>query len=284
MPGPMMDRKTAGPDATKKNRMETVTGPFPILIITLLALALGSFLNVVIHRMPKGEDFVRERSRCPRCGRRVRFFDNVPLISYAVLGGRCRDCKAPISTRYPLVEGLTAFLVLAVLSVYGFGVPFIAYSVLCLFLIPISFIDWDTGFIPDRLVLPASIMGIIFLIVFHFVNWKVTWLSGLIGALAGGGLILFFMVVGKAILKKDAMGMGDLKMLVMIGLYVGFPAVWLSLFFGGLAASLFILVSIVLKRITWKSAIPFGPFIAIGTVTYVLAGDTLIRWYLGFFR
>jgi leader peptidase (prepilin peptidase) / N-methyltransferase len=264
--------------------MVAVLGPFHILIITLLALALGSFLNVIIHRLPKGEDFVRTRSRCPRCGKSIRFHDNIPLLSYAVLNGRCRDCRAPISRRYPLVEGLTAFVVLAVLAVYGLSVPFLAYSVLCLFLIPIAFIDWDTGFIPDKLVIPASIMGIFFLIVFHFANWKVTWKSGLIGAFAGGALILFFMVVGKAILKKDTMGMGDLKMLVMIGLYVGFPAVWLSLFFGGVVASIFILASIAMKRIQWKSTIPFGPFIAIGTLTYVLVGDTLIHWYLGFFR
>jgi leader peptidase (prepilin peptidase) / N-methyltransferase len=261
-----------------------VTGPVQILFVVLLALTLGSFLNVLILRLPKGEDFVRTRSRCPRCGKPIRFFDNIPLLSYAILNARCRDCRAPISRRYPAVEALTAFVVLALLAVYGFSVPFLAYTVLCLFLIPISFIDWDTGFIPDKLIVPASIAGIFFLVAFHFVNWKVTWKSGLIGAFAGGALILFFMVVGKMILKKDAMGMGDLKMLVMIGLYVGFPAVWLSLFFGGVTASLFILIAVVMKRIQWKSTIPFGPFIAIGTLTYVLAGDSLVQWYLGFFR
>jgi leader peptidase (prepilin peptidase) / N-methyltransferase len=264
--------------------MEAVLEPVHILIVVLVSLAFGSFLNVVIHRLPLGESLMSPGSRCPSCGKAIRFYDNVPLFSYAVLGGRCRACGAGISPRYPLVEALTAFIVLALLAAYGLTVPFLAYTTLALFLIPISFIDWDTGFIPDKLVIPATIAGIFYLAAFHIVKWKVTWKSGLAGMVAGGALLLLLMAAGKFLLKKDAMGMGDVKMLVMTGVYVGFPAVWLALFFGGVAASLYILIALIRKRLELKNTIPFGPFIAIGTLTYLLAGESLIRWYLGLIR
>lgn len=259
-------------------------GPVHILLIVLASLAIGSFLNVVIHRLPRGESLAFPGSRCASCGRAIRFYDNVPLFSYAVLGGKCRFCKEKISARYPLVEGLTAFIALALFTVYGPTVAFAAYATLAFFLIPISFIDWDTGFIPDKLVIPASIAGIIFLAAFHFVKWQVTWKSGLFGMIAGGGLLLFLMTVGKFLMKKDAMGMGDVKMLAMTGIYVGFPAVWIALFFGGVAACVYIMIALIRKRLQLKNTIPFGPFIAIGTLTYLLAGDFLIQWYLGLIR
>ncbi|MBN2201347.1 prepilin peptidase [bacterium] len=259
-------------------------GPIHILMIVLVSLAIGSFLNVVIHRLPRGESLAFPGSRCASCGRAIRFYDNVPLLSYAVLGGKCRFCGEKISARYPIVEGLTAFIVLALLAVYGLTVPFAAYATLAFFLIPISFIDWDTGFIPDKLVIPASIAGIFYLAAFHIVKWKVTWKSGLAGMVAGAGLLLLLMIAGKFLMKKDAMGMGDVKMLAMTGIYVGFPAVWIALFFGGVAACVYIMIALARKRLMLKNTIPFGPFIAIGTLTYLLAGDFLIQWYLGLIR
>ena len=259
-------------------------GPVHILMIVLVSLALGSFLNVVIHRLPRGESLAFPGSRCTTCGKAIRFCDNVPLLSYAVLGGRCRFCGEKISARYPLVESLTAFIILALLAVYGPTVPFAAYATLALFLIPISFIDWDTGFIPDKLVIPASIAGIIYLAAFHIVKWKVTWKSGLAGMITGGALLLLLMVAGKYLMKKDAMGMGDVKMLAMTGIYIGFPAVWIALFFGGVAACIYIMIALIRKRLQLKNTIPFGPFIAIGTLTYLLAGESLIQWYLGLYR
>jgi leader peptidase (prepilin peptidase)/N-methyltransferase len=175
------------------------------------------------------------------------------------------------------VEGLTGLVLMSLLAVFGWSPELLVYGVLMLFLIPISFIDLETGFIPDKLTVPASILGIIFLVAFHIVNWK----NALAGAISGGVFLLILMVLGKAIFKKDAMGMGDVKLLVMIGVYVGFPAVFFSLFLGSLAAFVVILTGLLLKRQSLKSTIPFGPFIAIGSLTYILGGKLLIKWYLG---
>ena len=259
-----------------------MVGPVHILLIILVSLCLGSFLNVVIHRLPRGESLIAPGSRCPSCAKPIRFFDNIPLFGFLFLNGKCRSCHAPISWRYPIVEALTALVILALFAVYGPTVPFLAYSILMLFLIPISIIDLDTGFIPDKLVIPAAVLGIFFLFAFHVSNWKVTWSSGLLGAVSGGALLVVFMVLGKLLFKKEAMGMGDVKLLAMTGIYVGFPAVWISLFIGGCIAFLVIIGGLILKRIRLQSAIPFGPFIALGILTYLLGGESIVRWYLGF--
>ena len=248
-----------------------------IVLIILFSLSIGSFLNVVIHRLPKRESLVSPGSRCPSCNKRIRFYDNIPLLSFLILNGKCRHCGAAISWRYPVVEGLTALVIMALFTVYGWSWHFCAYGILILFLIPISFIDLETGFIPDKLTIPAFLMGIIFLVAFQIVNWK----SALIGAVSGGALLVFLMILGKFIFKKDAMGMGDVKLLVLIGVYVGFPAVLISLFLGSIAAFIMILVGLITKKQDLESTIPFGPFIAIGTLTYLLGGKSLIAWYLG---
>jgi leader peptidase (prepilin peptidase) / N-methyltransferase len=247
-----------------------------ILILIAVSLSLGSFLNVVIHRLPRGESLVTPGSSCPACGKPIRFYDNIPLFSFLILNGKCRRCGAPISWRYPIVEALTALIIMSLFAVYGWSWHFLAFGILMLFLIPISFIDLETGFIPDKLSIPAFLIGIIFVIVFQIVNWK----SALIGAVSGGALLLLLMVLGKAVFKKDAMGMGDVKLLVFIGVYVGFPAVMISLFLGSIAASLVILVGLLMKKIDIQNRIPFGPFIAIGTLGYLLGGKALVEWYL----
>jgi leader peptidase (prepilin peptidase)/N-methyltransferase len=248
-----------------------------LLLLILVSLSVGSFLNVVIHRLPRGESLVSPRSQCPSCNEPIRFYDNIPLLSFLILDGKCRHCGAPISWRYPIVEGFTALIILSLFTVYGWSGHFFAFGILMLILIPISFIDLETGFIPDKLTFPAFVIGIIFLVVFQIVNWK----SALIGAVSGGALLLLLMILGKAVFKKDAMGMGDVKLLVLIGLYVGFPAVFISLFLGSVAAVITILVGLIARKQSLKSTIPFGPFIAIGTLTYLLGGKSLIAWYLG---
>jgi leader peptidase (prepilin peptidase)/N-methyltransferase len=256
-----------------------MTSAFEIILIIAVSLALGSFLNVVIHRLPKGESIVSPPSRCPSCKKRIRFYDNIPLFSFLILNGKCRSCGAPISWRYPVVEALTALSIMALYAVYGLTSKFAAYGILTLFLIPIGFIDLDTGFIPDKLTIPAFIIGIFFIVAFHLVNWK----NALFGALAGGALLVLFMVVGKIFFKKDAMGMGDVKLLVLIGVYVGFPEVWIALFFGAFSASILILIGMARKKIRLQCTLPFGPFIAFGTLVYLLGGETLIQWYLRLF-
>jgi leader peptidase (prepilin peptidase)/N-methyltransferase len=248
-----------------------------ILLLIVFSLSMGSFFNVVIHRLPRGESAISPGSHCPKCSHRIRFFENIPLLSFLVQNGKCRHCGESISWRYPVVEGLTALTVMSLFAVFGWSAELLVYGVLMLFLIPISFIDLETGFIPDKLTFPASLLGIIFLFGFQIVNWK----NALIGAVSGGLFLLILMVLGKAVFKKDAMGMGDVKLLVMIGIYVGFPAVLFSLFLGSLAAFFIILLGLLLKKQSLKSTIPFGPFIAIGCLSYILVGKLLIEWYLG---
>ena len=248
-----------------------------ILLLIVFSLSMGSFLNVVIHRLPRGESLISPGSHCPECSHRIRFYENIPLLSFVVQNGKCRHCGASISWRYPIVEGLTALILMSLLAVFGWSRELLVYGVLMSFLIPISFIDLETGFIPDKLTLPAAILGIIFLFAFQIVTWK----NALTGAVSGGIFLLILMVLGKAVFKKDAMGMGDVKLLVMIGIYVGFPAVLYSLFLGSLAAFIVILAGLLLKKQSLKSTIPFGPFIAIGCLSYILGGKLLIDWYLG---
>lgn len=248
-----------------------------IMLLIVSFLSLGSFLNVVIHRLPRGESLVSPGSHCPSCNHGIRFFENIPLLSFLILNGKCGHCGAPISWRYPIVEGLTALILMSLFTVYGWSTEFLVYGFLMLFLIPISFIDLETGFIPDKLTLPALIIGIIFLVLFQIVSWK----SALIGAVSGGAFLLLLMIVGKAVLKKDAMGMGDVKLLVTIGVYVGFPAIFISLFLGSFVAFVAIVIGLILKKQSLKSTLAFGPFIAIGSLVYLLGGNLLINWYVG---
>jgi leader peptidase (prepilin peptidase)/N-methyltransferase len=256
-----------------------MTNAIYIVLIILISLSFGSFLNVVIYRLPKKKSLISPPSSCPSCKKRIRFYDNIPLFSFLILNGKCRSCGASISWRYPIVEALTALSITALLAVYGLSAKFAAYSILTLFLIAIAYIDLDTGFIPDKLTLPAFIIGIFFIVLFHIVTWK----DALFGALAGGATLTLLMVLGKAIFKKDAMGMGDVKLIILIGIYIGFPEVWIALFFGAVVACILIFFGLARKKIRLQSTIPFGPFIAIGTLTYLLGGSSIINWYLRFF-
>jgi len=250
-----------------------------IAVVALLGLILGSFLNVVVYRLPEGRSLIRPGSSCPSCGKPIRFYDNIPLVSYLLLKGRCRQCGSPISWRYPFVEGLTALLSVALFLKYGLSVSFIAYVVLAMFLIPISFIDLEKGLVLNRLTIPGFILGTFLVLVLQVENWR----DVLLGASVGGGVVWFVGCVGKILFRKESLGMGDVKLLVMIGAYVGFPDVLICLFFGVVAAAIFILGGMVLKRISLGSTIPFGPFIAIGTLVYLLWGELIIRWYWGWF-
>ena len=253
--------------------------PIYIVLIILASLTIGSFLNVVIVRLPKGESPVSGRSHCPSCGKKVRFYDNIPLFSFLILNGKCRDCHAPISWRYPVVEALTALTVLGLLTVYGLSASFLLYGILICFLIPIAFIDLETGFIPDKLLIPAFILGVGVAVGLHIENW----MQILIGAFSGGILLTVFAVLGKWLFKKDSMGMGDIKLLVIIGCYIGFPGVWISLFLGAFIGSILVLAGMILKKIHRFDTIPFGPFIALGTLTYLYGGVKLVQWYMSLF-
>ena len=247
--------------------------------VIIIGLIFGSFLNVVIYRLPKKESLISPGSHCPVCGAPVKAYDNIPVISYILLRGKCRSCKSQISLRYPLVELLTALILFVIFLRYGISAHFLVYSVLVLFLIPISIIDIDKGLILNKLTFPGCILGIFIVLIFQIETWK----SMALGGVAGGAVVFLIGILGSFLFKKESMGMGDVKMLILTGIYVGFPGVLLGYFYSIFAAALFIVAGMALKRLKIGETIPFGPFIAIGTLVHILFGKSIIAWYLGLF-
>jgi leader peptidase (prepilin peptidase)/N-methyltransferase len=245
------------------------------IAICVLGLALGSFLNVVIYRLPKGLSLMGPRSQCPSCQAKIHFYDNMPVISFLLLRGRCRQCDAPISWRYPLVELLTGLMMILMLLRFGLSINFVKYSLLTLILIPVTFIDIDEKIIPNWLTFSGLIGGVTITLIFQIELW----LFMLQGMVVGGLFMALLMVLGKWLFKKEAMGMGDLKLLAMIGIYLGITGALLSVYIGAIIAFILIVIQLLSRRINLKETIPFGPFIAVGALVYIMIGSELIFWY-----
>jgi leader peptidase (prepilin peptidase)/N-methyltransferase len=239
----------------------------------LLGLIIGSFLNVVAWRLPRGESLVRPRSKCPGCGEQVKPYDNVPIVSWLMLRGRCRGCGERISARYPVVEGLTALLYAAVVAVHWDDPLQIALGVvLVTFLVPIAVIDLDHHIIPNKLTAPAAILAPALALAIDpsFLPEQ------LIAGLAAGGF--FFLA---AVMHPQGMGMGDVKLAAVLGLYLGAAvgvAVLVALVLGVVVGAAVIARHGVTRG--RKTAIPFGPFLAVGALVALLAGDALVNGYL----
>jgi leader peptidase (prepilin peptidase) / N-methyltransferase len=253
--------------------------------ITLSAIAfifgavIGSFLNVCIYRIPAGVSIVSPPSRCPGCETPIRWYQNIPIISYLLLGGKCAVCKTPISIRYPLVEALTGLLFVLILYTFGLQWATLVYWLFAGALVVITFIDLDHQIIPDVISLPGIIVG--FLAVFA-VPW-VTWTDSLLGILLGGGS-LFLVAAGYEFLtKKEGMGGGDIKLLAMIGAFLGWQAILPVIFLSSFIGSLVGVPLMLIKKADRRLAIPFGPFLALGAMIYLLWGRMLVEWYLSFF-
>lgn len=241
-----------------------------------LGAVVGSFLNVVIHRVPRGESISFPPSRCPACGARIRARDNVPVLGYLVLRGRCRDCSAPISPRYPLVEGLMAGLALALWARFGpsplFGVSF----VLVAGLVAVTFIDLDHRIIPDSLSLGGVAAGF----ASSFVT-PVGWVDSLAGAALGGGVLLAVAGGYFLLTRREGMGLGDVKLLAAIGAFLGWRAVLFTVLVSSLTGSAVGLALAGLRNSGLKLEVPFGPFLAVGACAWVFAGPEAVEWYLG---
>lgn len=250
-----------------------------IILFLILGLVLGSFLNVVIYRLPRGKSLIAPRSRCNYCKKMISAYDNIPLVSWILLKGRCRKCHRRISVRYPVVESISALLLAGLYVKFGLSVETLIYGILFLFLIPISFIDMDKGLILDKLTIPGFILGVILVFTFHFLNWKIA----LLGAFSASTLTWLLGVVVKNVLHKESLGFGDVKLLVMTGIYLGFPNILISLFFGAIIATVFVFIGMAMRKITLVDRIPFGPFIALGIVSYIYAGQELVTWYYGLY-
>ena len=247
-----------------------------IVIVFLFGLCVGSFLNVCIHRIPESKSIVYPGSMCPRCGERIRFYDNIPLLSFLLLKGRCRNCRTPISLRYPLVELLSAAMAVCVTLTYGLTLEAAATYAFIAVLIVITFIDIDHRIIPDVISLP----GIAAFFLAARLLPSVTWLDSLIGILAGGGSLFLVAWLYHLITRKEGMGGGDIKLLAMIGAMIGWKGVLFTIFVSSATGTAVGLIVMLIKRQNMKLAVPFGPFLALGAVAYLFFGPQVIQWYL----
>ncbi|MCK5126493.1 MAG: prepilin peptidase [candidate division Zixibacteria bacterium] len=250
---------------------------FWYILIGLLGLAIGSFLNVLIYRLPRKKAIVMERSACPNCRMAIPFYHNIPIISYLILLGRCSVCRHPISPRYPMVEILNAGFYLLFYHLDGLTLQLGAHCFLTSALIAIFFIDLDFQIIPDKITLPGIVVGFVSSI---FVSPPGI-LNSVIGFLVGGLSLLAIAYLGEWLFKKEAMGGGDIKMAAMMGAFVGWQKI-LLIFFGG--ALIGMVVSIVWmglsKRVRKERMIPFGPFLAMAAIVVVLFGEQIINYYI----
>ena len=249
-----------------------------IVSLTLLGLIVGSFSNVCIYRIPRNESIVYPASHCPKCRTTIRPFDNIPLLSYILLKGRCRNCKSKISIQYPVVEFLSGFIYLIVYLIYGLSIQTLIYIILSSALIIIAFIDLNEQIIPDVISLPGIVIGFI---LSFFVPY-ISFLNSALGVVVGGGIILIIGLGGSAIYKKEAMGGGDVKLAAMIGAFLGWRYIIISLFLGFFLGALIGIILIMTKIKKREDVIPFGPFIILGSFITLLCGEKIITWYLGF--
>ena len=238
--------------------------------------AVGSFLNVCIVRLPQGASLVTPGSHCPECRSPIRFYDNIPLLSYLVLRGRCRQCKARISPRYFVVEGLSAFMGLALYKTFGLSLEFAIYFVFFSALMVIIFIDLDTWTIPDIITLPGIVAGV----AASFLLPRITWMQSLLGLAVGGGVLFALAATYQLLRKREGMGGGDIKLLAMIGAFLGLPGVVFTLLASSLAGSLAGVLLMFRDKSGGATRIPFGPFLALAAMSYVFWGQTVIDWYL----
>ena len=241
------------------------------ILVFLIGAAIGSFLNVCIHRIPAGGSIIFPPSHCPSCKAGIRFYDNIPIISYLLLRGRCRQCKSLISSRYPIVESINGIGYMLLLYEFGLGWPLLAYTVFFSSLIVLTFIDLSHQILPDLITLPGIIVGLIA----ASSVLPAGMINSIIGVLLGGGA--FYLV---AVISRGGMGGGDIKLIAMIGAFLGWRDVLLTIFIGALTGSLVGIFLMLFKGKKRKDPIPFGPFLAAGAVISVFLDRELFIWYV----
>ena len=249
-----------------------------LVVAGLFGLLLGSFLNVCIFRLPRGTSVVWPASACGSCQRELRWFENIPVISWLVLGAKCARCKAPISLQYPLVEATTAVLFVLVTATTPLGPALAARLIFVAALVVLFAIDLEHHLLPNVITLPGIVVGLLFALL-----GPPGWQASLLGVLLGGGVLYAIAAGYYAVRKEEGMGMGDVKMLAMIGAFLGWQSVLLTLVLASLSGAVIGLALIVVQRGSMKYALPFGTFLAIGALVAMLAGQPVIDWYVGFY-
>lgn len=246
-------------------------------VVFIFGSVIGSFLNVCIHRLPLGKSIVLPASHCPFCAKPIRWFDNIPIVSYIILGGKCRDCARRIPVRYPIVELVSALSGLVLLSFISGIYLFLLYWFFTLVLIAVAFIDLETQEIPDVITLPGIAIGLVLVTILGALgDTRIdTLLNSFLGVLAGGGVMFLMGFFGEMIFKREALGGGDVKLMAMIGAFLGWKLVILTFFlapFFGAGVGIFM-------KLKFKSeVIPYGPYLAMASVVSLLWGEGIIRY------
>lgn len=282
--------------------------PLPVAggFTAALGAIIGSFLNVVIHRLPREESIVFPNSQCPSCGTAIRPYDNIPVISYLVLRGRCRACRAPISARYPAVEALTALLYLAVFLRDGLTVALPFDLIFVTAMVALIFIDAEHMILPDAITYPGMIFALVARLAIPYLTgtlyfddlgslaksgalahgpvWVISLFGAGLGALAGGGSLWLMGWLWRRLRGIEAMGLGDVKMMLMVGAYLGWRLTILTIFLGVLSGSV-IGLAVMMRRgeRDMQMLLPFGIFLGVGSITALLVGTRIVTWYAGQF-
>lgn len=270
------------------------------LFTFLFGIIIGSFLNVCIHRLPRGESVVAPRSRCPACGRPIAAWDNIPLLSYLLLGGKCRHCRRRISPLYFFVELAAGLLFLFSYSLFGLSSEFFRQIVFGSLLLVLVMTDWQTRLLPDRVTFPGMGLGVLFALVVPIGDGSGSWLlqraglaslslpvvsllEALLGALAGGGLLYALGEIYFRLRHREGMGFGDVKMMAMVGCFLGPKLALLTILLGSLGGSVIGLVMIAALRKGSDYELPFGTFLGVAAFVASVWGWPILRWYGGFF-
>jgi leader peptidase (prepilin peptidase)/N-methyltransferase len=253
-----------------------LSGPAGTIAAAVFGAVVGSFLNVCIYRLPRGRSIVWPASACTNCGRPLSWFENIPIVGYLALGGRCRTCLAGISAQYPIVEALTAVMFAAAWWYYGPGVLLASRLVLGCALIVLFAIDLEHQLLPNVITLPGIVAGF----VFSFVT-EPGWFDSLLGIIVGGGSLWAMYEAWWLLRKEEGLGFGDVKMLAMIGAFLGWQLTLVTLMMSSIAGSILGGLLMLGGRGTMKTALPFGTFLAIGAGIAATVGPAILEWYIG---
>lgn len=249
------------------------------LWIFFLGACIGSFLNVCIYRIPAGLSIVSPPSRCPQCETKIRWWQNIPIVSWLLLRGKCSNCKEKISVRYLLVETLTGLLFLKIFTMFELHPATLVFWAFAAALVTLTFIDLDHQIIPDIISLPGIILGFVTVSL-----TPLTWSNSILGILLGGGSLWSIAIIYELLTKNEGMGGGDIKLLAMIGAFLGWKAILPVIFISSCLGTLIGVPLMLRQGASGKLAIPFGPFLSAAALIWFFWGGVLLRWYLGFFH
>ena len=258
-----------------------IPAPYPAYeatLVTLFGLIIGSFMNVCIYRIPRHLSPARPRSSCTTCGHMLAWYENIPIGSYLVLRGRCRGCGAPISLMYPVIEAITGLMFLGAYLLYGLSPLLVARLLFGCAMIVLFVIDLQHKILPNVITLPGIVAGLLLSEVAG-PGWK----DSLLGIVAGGGMLWAIAEIYYRVRKEEGLGMGDVKMLAMIGAFLGWKLMLLTLVLASFSGTIVGIGVLIAKKESLKYALPFGTFLAVGAIAAAAVGDRFVAWYFGLY-